>query len=59
VAPQPGEAFKNHPIAFMLAANNLNFELIDTTEKEGWVAADMAEAPPTVSRPAVAGEGPK
>ena len=32
VPPQPGEAFNNHPIAFMLAGN-LNFELIDTTEK--------------------------
>ena len=36
VPPEPGEAFKNHPIAFLLAANNLNFELIDTGEKQGW-----------------------
>jgi methylmalonyl-CoA/ethylmalonyl-CoA epimerase len=28
VPPQPGEAFKNHPIAFLLAANKLNIELI-------------------------------
>jgi methylmalonyl-CoA/ethylmalonyl-CoA epimerase len=36
VPPQPGEAFKNHPIAFLLAANSLNIELIDTPEKQGW-----------------------
>ncbi len=36
VAPQPGEAFKNHDIAFLMAKNNLNIELIDTVEKEGW-----------------------
>jgi methylmalonyl-CoA/ethylmalonyl-CoA epimerase len=30
VPPQPGEAFRNHSIAFMLAGHNLNFELIDT-----------------------------
>jgi len=35
VAPQPGEAFRNHDIAFLFA-ENLNCELIDTTEKEGW-----------------------
>jgi methylmalonyl-CoA/ethylmalonyl-CoA epimerase len=33
VAPQPGEAFRNHDIAFFLAGN-LNIELIDTAEKE-------------------------
>ncbi len=32
VPPQPGEAFNNHPIAFMLTGN-LNVELIDTSEK--------------------------
>ena len=37
VPPQPGEAFKNHDIAFFLAKNNLNVELIDTPEKEGWL----------------------
>lgn len=42
VPPQPGEAFNNHPIAFMLAGNNLNVELIDTTEKRGWGAGDVA-----------------
>lgn len=38
VPPQPGEAFKNHDIAFLLAGSNLNVELIDTTEKQGWSA---------------------
>jgi len=33
VPPQPGEAFKNHNIAFMLAKYGLNIELIDTDEK--------------------------
>jgi methylmalonyl-CoA/ethylmalonyl-CoA epimerase len=37
VPPEPGEAFRNKDIAFFLAGNNLNFELIDTGEKEGWV----------------------
>ena len=36
VPPEPGEAFKNHDIAFFLATNNLNVELIDTAEKLGW-----------------------
>ena len=36
VGPQPGEAFKNHDIAFLMAKNNLNVELIDTEEKQGW-----------------------
>lgn len=36
VPPQPGEAFKNNDIAFFLARNNLNVELIDTEEKQGW-----------------------
>ncbi|HQM69568.1 MAG TPA: VOC family protein [Bacteroidales bacterium] len=35
VPPQPGEAFKNHDIAFMLARYGLNIELIDTDEKAG------------------------
>jgi hypothetical protein len=35
VPPQPGEAFENHDIAFFLAKNRLNFELIDTDEKAG------------------------
>jgi methylmalonyl-CoA/ethylmalonyl-CoA epimerase len=37
VPPQPGEAFKGKDIAFLLANNNLNIELIDTAEKEGWL----------------------
>lgn len=35
VPPEPGEAFQNHEIAFLLAGN-LNVELIDTEEKTGW-----------------------
>jgi methylmalonyl-CoA/ethylmalonyl-CoA epimerase len=37
VPPQPGEAFGDHDIAFFLGPDNLNVELIDTTEKEGWL----------------------
>jgi len=37
VLPQPGEAFNNHDIAFFHVQNNLNVELIDTTEKQGWL----------------------
>jgi methylmalonyl-CoA/ethylmalonyl-CoA epimerase len=33
VAPQPGEAFNNKKIAFLLAKYGLNIELIDTDEK--------------------------
>jgi len=36
VGPQSGEAFKNHDIAFLMAKNNLNVELIDPEEKQGW-----------------------
>ena len=32
--PAPGEAFGNENIAFLLAKNNLNIELIDTDKKE-------------------------
>jgi len=35
VPPQPGEAFNNHDIAFMLAKYGVNIELIDTDEKAG------------------------
>ena len=35
VSPQPGEAFNNHKIAFLLARYGLNIELIDTDEKAG------------------------
>ena len=41
VAPQPGEAMNNHPIAFILAGNNLNVELIDTADKRGWGVGDV------------------
>ena len=37
VPPQPGEAFNNHKISFMLARNGLNLELIDTDEKAGTI----------------------
>ena len=33
VPPQPGEAFDNKYIAFFLAKNRINFELIDTDKK--------------------------
>jgi len=33
VSPQPGEAFNNHDIAFMLAKYGINIEIIDTDEK--------------------------
>jgi len=35
VSPQPGEAFNNHEIAFLLARYGLNIELIDTEERYG------------------------
>jgi methylmalonyl-CoA/ethylmalonyl-CoA epimerase len=35
VPPQPGEAFHNHKIAFLLARHGLRIELIDTDEKVG------------------------
>jgi methylmalonyl-CoA/ethylmalonyl-CoA epimerase len=44
VPPEPGEAFNNHQIAFLLAGNNLNFELIDTSEKQGWGAGGLADS---------------
>jgi methylmalonyl-CoA/ethylmalonyl-CoA epimerase len=37
VQPQPGEAFNNHNIAFLLARYGLNIELIDTDEKAGTI----------------------
>lgn len=33
LAPEPGEAFNNRDIAFMLARYNMNIEIIDTDEK--------------------------
>ena len=35
VQPQPGEAFNDHNIGFMLARYGINIELIDTDEKAG------------------------
>jgi methylmalonyl-CoA/ethylmalonyl-CoA epimerase len=35
VPPQPGEAFNNKNIAFLLAKYGVNIELIDTDEKAG------------------------
>ena len=35
VPPQPGEAFNNNLIGFMLAKHGINIELIDTEEKAG------------------------
>jgi len=35
VKPQPGEAFNNNNIAFLLARYGINIELIDTDEKAG------------------------
>ncbi len=37
VPPEPGEAFMNHDIAFLMARNNLNIELIDTNKKKGYI----------------------
>jgi len=37
VPPEPGEAFNDKNIAFLLTGNNLNIELIDTSEKKGWI----------------------
>lgn len=36
VPPQPGEAFNDAEIAFLMAKDNLNVELIATSEKQGW-----------------------
>lgn len=35
VPPQPGEAFNNNDIAFLLAKHGINVEIIDTDEKAG------------------------
>jgi|ERR1041384_2573564 methylmalonyl-CoA/ethylmalonyl-CoA epimerase len=43
VPPQPGEAFNNHEIAFMLT-RNINFELIETSEKRGWRPCELAHS---------------
>ncbi|HLN22177.1 MAG TPA: VOC family protein [Bacteroidales bacterium] len=38
--PQPGEAFNNNYIAFMLGKYGMNFELIETDEKAGIIQED-------------------
>lgn len=38
VTPQPGEAFNNHDIAFMLAKYGISIEIIATDEKAGLIA---------------------
>lgn len=35
VPPEPGEAFNNNDIAFLMGRFNMNIELIDTDEKAG------------------------
>jgi methylmalonyl-CoA/ethylmalonyl-CoA epimerase len=39
VSPEPGEAFNNSEIAFMLVENVLNVEVIDTEDKLGWISS--------------------
>lgn len=38
VAPEPGEAFNNNNIAFLMGRFNMNIELIDTDEKAGIIS---------------------
>ena len=45
VPPQPGEAFNNHDIAFLLSRYNLNVELIDTDEKAGLISDSGLQTP--------------
>jgi methylmalonyl-CoA/ethylmalonyl-CoA epimerase len=40
VAPQPGEAFNNNSIAFLLGKYGMNIELIDTGEKAEIILSD-------------------
>jgi len=40
---QPGEAFNNHNIAFLLAKYGLNMELIDTDEKAARIDRDSLQ----------------
>lgn len=42
VKPQPGEAFNNHDIAFLLGKYGMNIELIDTDEKANMLPIDMS-----------------
>ena len=41
VSPQPGEAFNNHNIAFLLGKYGLNIELIDTVEKAELIKSSL------------------
>lgn len=41
--PEPGEAFEDHPIAFVYAGEGLNVELIDTTRRAGRLASTLGE----------------
>jgi methylmalonyl-CoA/ethylmalonyl-CoA epimerase len=41
VPPQPGEAFNNNNIAFLLAKNGLSIELIDSDEKAGLISSSL------------------
>jgi methylmalonyl-CoA/ethylmalonyl-CoA epimerase len=38
-APAPGEAFADHPIAFLYLGSGLNVEVIDTDERRAVLAA--------------------
>lgn len=38
VPPEPGEAFNNNDIAFLMGRFNMNIELIDTDEKAGIIS---------------------
>jgi len=42
VKPQPGEAFNNHDIAFLLGKYGMNIELIDTDEKAYMLPIDLS-----------------
>ncbi len=40
-APEPGEAFENEAIAFMLGQNGLNVEFIETDKKAKRISSNM------------------
>ena len=44
VPPQPGEAFNNHDIAFLLGRYGMNIELIDTEEKAAMIGSGGQDA---------------
>jgi methylmalonyl-CoA/ethylmalonyl-CoA epimerase len=41
VPPEPGEAFNGRAIAFLIACNNLNVELVDTDEKHTFLRSNQ------------------